>query len=331
MNAAIQEIGFDLSTADGPILFVADARNKLERNLLEHWIQMLPGDSVGAPNWVVLTITREISASALLEMAEKLRFDAASHRRDIEEVKRSFPEAPKPLGMDGGEGARLPVFVLGMSRSGKTLVESVLAQHRDVYSAGEKHEWINAVETVLKRHEISEPFPRCMAVLTGAQIREMGDLYMEGMSRYAPKLRVLVNTLPGNYRYIPLIFQALPSAKVVFCRRDPLDHCLFVYIKRYADGNRHSYDLKNVAAYYTDYYGLLAHWQELYGKHILEVRYEDLVRAPAETGARLFAYCGLDFDPALTPDRFGTDEIGRSQHYEPYLGPLRQALGELAR
>ena len=85
-------------------------------------------------------------------------------------------------------------------------------------------------------------------------------------------------------------------------------------------------------AYHTDYQDMMAHWQRLYGDRILSVRYEDLVRNPAEIGARIYEFCGLDYDPAAVRHGFATDEIGRWwRHYEPYLDALRQALGDLAR
>ena len=110
-----------------------------------------------------------------------------------------------------------------------------------------------------------------------------------------------------------------------------MDHCLFVYFSQYEHGHDYSYDLCHLALYYTDYHDLMAHWQKLYGDWILTVRYEDLVRHPAETSARIYEFCGLDYDPAAISHAFTTDEIGHSRHYEPYLDTLRQALGDLAK
>lgn len=261
----------------------------------------------------------------------KKKFNPSIDQRATEAIQRAFPERSPSIREGSVGGAHVPIFITGMSRSGKSLVESLLSQHPDVYDAGEKHEWIEAVDKVRERHSISQRFPKCVDSLAGEHIREIGATYIQDMSKYAPKSPFIVNTLPGNYRHIGLIFQALPSAKVIYCHRDPLDHCLFVYFKRYAGNtNKNSYDMRDVASFYAVHRQLMAHWQRLYGERILSVRYEDVVRDTREAGARLFAYCGLDFDPAAIRHGFTTDEIGHWRNYEPYIGPLRDALGAMA-
>jgi hypothetical protein len=142
----------------------------------------------------------------------------------------------------------------------------------------------------------------------------------------SPASLFFVNTLPGHYLHVGLILQSLPSAKIIYCRREPLDHCLFVYFKRYAHGNAYSYDLEALGSYYVDYHELMAHWLRLYGDKILSVQYEELVKNPVTAGARLYAHCGLDFDPRGPRADLTSQEIGHAKHYEPYLESLREAL-----
>ncbi len=154
---------------------------------------------------------------------------------------------------------------------------------------------------------------------------------MGNLVENSPNSKLFTNTTPGNYLYIGMILQALPMAKIIYCHRDPIDNCLFVYFYRYARGQYYSHDLSNLASYYADYQDLMAHWRRLYGDRILSVRYEDLVRNPAKTGAGIYEYCGLEYDPTAVRHAFTTDEIGHWKHYEPYLDTLRQALGGLPR
>ena len=154
---------------------------------------------------------------------------------------------------------------------------------------------------------------------------------MDNILKNSVNARLFVNTHPGNYTHIGVIIQAFPRAKIICCRRDSMDNCLFVYFKWYAHGHHYSYDLSNIASFYTDYQDMMEHWQRLYGDRILSVRYGDLVRNPAETGARIYEFCGLDYDSATVESAFTTDEIGHWKHYEPYLDPLRQALEGLTR
>ena len=136
--------------------------------------------------------------------------------------------------------------------------------------------------------------------------------------------------MPGNYRYVGMILQVLPKAKVIYTHRDPMDNCLSIYFYRYATGHFYSYDQRHLAMFYAAHRDLMAHWLRLYGDRMLSVRYEDLVRNPADEGARIYEFCGLDHDPKKVSQAFTTDEIGHWKDYESYLDPLRQALGGLA-
>jgi hypothetical protein len=142
-----------------------------------------------------------------------------------------------------------------------------------------------------------------------------------------PGSRFYVNTLPGHYRHLGLIFRAFPSVKVIYCQREPLDQCLSIYFKILRQGHEYSYDLQDLAAYYRNYQQMMAYWQRLYGKRIMTVQYETLVREPLEVARGLYAHCDLDFAPATLSADFRTDEIGRAAHYEAELAPLRAALG----
>ena len=262
------------------------------------------------------------------DMAGRVNYDLSAHRNGILDIKKVFREAcagENPGGVD-----RVPIFVIGMSRSGKTLVESLLSQHKDVNGAGESREWTLAMKTVLDKNGITGTFPAYMDSLTDARIREIGELYLEKVSKLSPESRFLVDTMPGNYPYVGLIFQALPWAKIICCQRDPLDNFLFVYFQRYKAHHAYSYAFRSIAAYYADYQEIVAHWRKLYGDRILRVRYEELVGKPAESAARLYQHCGLEYDPAAIDIEFNTDEIGHWKNYESQLKPLRQILGKWA-
>ena len=147
---------------------------------------------------------------------------------------------------------------------------------------------------------------------------------MENIMKDSPDSKFFIDTEPENYKYVGLILQALPMAIIIYCHRDPMDNCLFMYFHFYRK------DLTNVASYYIACNDLMAHWQQLYGDRILGVRYEDLVRNPADVGARIYAFCGLDYDPKRVRSAFTTDEIGHWKCYEPYLGALHRAFGDTA-
>ena len=262
--------------------------------------------------------------------AKRVNFDPSRNEKEIMAIKDTFRGRQDPKGATSGEAAPVPIFVIGMSRSGKTLVEALLSQHVDAYGAGESHEWTNAVATVIERNAITDIFPDLMAFLSEDNLREVGNIYTENIRIDSPDCKLIIDTMPANYRFVGMILQALPTAKIIYTHRDPLDNCLFVYFYRYANGHFYSYDPRHLASFFTAHRDLMAHWRRLYGDRMLSVRYEDLVRNPADVGARIYEFCGLDYDPEKVSQTFTTDEIGHWKHYEPYLDTLRQVLGGLA-
>jgi tetratricopeptide (TPR) repeat protein len=263
------------------------------------------------------------------EMAAHLPYDPERNLELIAAIKRTFPDC-----RDGANGLRaadagapLPVFVLGTSRAGKSLVESILARHPSVYAVGENFAWFHALDELRNSARISERYPECVAAFADSQIAELGQRYLDAMLRLSDKACVHVNTMPGHFRHVGLIVRAIPQAIFIHCRRDPLDQCLSIYFKRYASGYEHSYDFARLAAHYSDYADIMTHWCRLYGDRILSVTYEDIVQDTAAAATRIFAHCGLDWDPAIVLPAFSAEEIGYARHYAAYLGPLREMLG----
>ncbi len=264
------------------------------------------------------------------EMAARHRFDQGAHRRLVDTVKASFADRSDPAEGPNEAGKvpeAVPVFVMGPSRSGKSLVEALLAHHRGVHGTGEHFEWRAVLDQTCRRHGITAPFPQCMDELDAEQITEMGAAYMAGLTRNSSVGGVFVNTSPEHVFFLGLIREALGAAKMIFCRRDPLDTCLAIYFKRFEAANPYAYDLSHIAAHHTAYQGLMSFWQEKFPACILPVDYEDMVSNPHPTAAKLFAFVGLDGGAAAIGTSFDTGEIGHARHYATHLGPLRRALG----
>ncbi len=263
------------------------------------------------------------------ENAQGATFDASRNRRVIERIKGVFSEAHRATADESSNTEYVPVFVVGMSRSGRSSVEGLLSQHEDAHGVGENLEWSRAMAEVVEKYSISTPFPECAPLLSDKNINELGALYMGDFIGNYPRFKLLINTATSNAQYIGLILRALPTARIILCRRDSIDNCLYFYFK-YKWGSRFLHDLESIASYYNDYYDLMTHWQRLYGDRVLEVQYEDLVRAPKRVAAQIYEFCGLDYDATAIRHAFTTDEIGHWKNYERYLDALRQALGGLA-
>ncbi len=242
-----------------------------------------------------------------------------------------------------GEPSSVPVFVFGMPRSGTTLVEQVLASHPEVFGAGEIGDFAETLVEVAA--PTGAPFPECVPLLSPDGIRRIGERYVERIRRAAPEKQRIVNKEVGNFRYAGLIHLALPNARLIHVRRDPMDVCLSCYEQLFVDNRLpYVYDLGELGRYYKAYERLMAHWRAaLPPGAMLEVVYEDIVADREREARRLIAYCGLDWDPRCL-DFYRTERsvrtaslaqvrepiyarsIGRWRRYEAELTPLRAVL-----
>ncbi|MGA7712267.1 MAG: sulfotransferase [Rhizomicrobium sp.] len=240
-----------------------------------------------------------------------------------------------------GHPSELPVFVIGMPRSGTTLVEQILASHPEVFGAGE----LKYLHKLIGYGYAGENFPAGIMSLSGEDLRRCGGFYATRLSAHAPKARRIVDKMPANFRLIGLIHLALPKARIIHVRRDPLDTCFSCYAGMFAPvGMEFSYDLGSLGRYYKAYEELMAHWRAvLPPATMLEVDYERLVDDLEAQARRIVGYCGLDWNPrcldfhrtdrvVITGSAFQVrrpiyrTSIGRATPYAPWLGTLREAL-----
>ncbi len=253
-------------------------------------------------------------------------FNLEQQKEFHQETKRTFPVAPK-LHAPSQEADWTPIFVIGMSCSGKTLTEKLLACHEDVYAGEENMFWSTALKHVLKRYGILKDYPDCVPLLNEKQKLEIGEEYRKLIDKQAKGKPFVVNTIPGNHQFVGLIFQSLPTARVIDCHRDPLDNCLKVYFKRYRTGNEYSYNLQALGLYYRLYYDLLVHWKRLFPERMLSVRYEEMLQAPLGMAERIYRHCSIPFDPGkIDTSMLNSEEIGCSIPYSASLGPLKENL-----
>jgi len=255
--------------------------------------------------------------------AEELVYDAGAHRAQISGVIKTFPTSDKGA-FKVPAGQTQPVFVLGMSRSGKTLVEKMLSCHDDVFPAMEHTGWTNAYNNKLFQKEISKPFPASAEGLSAEDIFDIGQAYLKDMAGLSNAAPFVVNTSPGNYLYAALILQATPTARIIACRRSALDNALFIYFSRYRRRHEYAYRLEDIADYMRDYDRLMSHWSSIFGERILQVDYEELVTAPQDTAQEIYDFCGLGFVPDVAHLGINPSEVDHWQDHADQLGELRE-------
>ncbi|SME92477.1 Flp pilus assembly protein TadD, contains TPR repeats [Tistlia consotensis] len=225
--------------------------------------------------------------------------DAAGYAAYVEALLAAFPKALFERLAGSGDPDPRPVFVVGLPRSGTSLVEQILASHPAVYGAGELTALPALARALPARLAAAEPWPACAARLDAAALRGLAADYRAAWPAATSGAARVTDKLPANYHYLGLIALALPAARIVACRRDPRDVALSNYFQFFERGQTFSHDLGDLARQVLAHRRLMAHWQALLPPGaILEVDHEALVDDLEGGARRLVAHCGLDWDPA---------------------------------
>jgi tetratricopeptide (TPR) repeat protein len=247
----------------------------------------------------------------------------------------------------GGWRSSVPVFIVGMPRSGTTLVEQILGSHPEVHPAGELSDFNWLVDQTVSPRGGRFVYPDDAARMASGQLDALGQAYVERLRRRDPGAARITDKMPANFLFLGLIHMALPAARIIHLQRDPIDTCMSCYSKLFSGDQNFSYDLGELGRYYRRYVGLMAHWRGVLPKGVmLEVRYEDVVADLEGQARRMIAHVGLDWDdrclafhetrrPVRTASASQVrrpiykSSTGRSQAYAAHLGALVEALGDV--
>jgi hypothetical protein len=258
----------------------------------------------------------------------------------FERIEKVFTPQLIQAKAGGGDPSARPIFVLGMPRSGTTLVEQILASHPLVHGAGELTTLNDVVSEIGRGH-----FPEWAASLDGADLARLGQSYLQRVAEKAPNGAHVTDKMPSNYYFVGLIHLAFPNAKIIHTIRDPVDTCVSCFSKLFSAEQNHTYELGELGRYYARYEQLMAHWRQVLPPgSFLDVHYEDVVANLEEEARRIMAYCGLPWDdrclsfhetdrPVRTASATQVRQpiyknaVGRWRVYEEFLEPLLTALG----
>ena len=265
------------------------------------------------------------------------------HRRVIDVFDTEFMRSKTGI----GDPSAVPIFILGMPRSGTTLIEQILASHPDVHGAGEILALHRAVHHRAEMDETPpDTFPNSIATAQPEQLRAIGERYLSQTAPLAPYAKRIVDKALGNFVFAGLVHLALPNARIIHARRDPIDTCVSCYSKLFASELLYTYDLAELGRYYRSYQTLMEHWGTVLPQGtMLEVNYEEMVSDFEAQARRIVHYCGLDWDhrcldfhqtqrPVRTASATQVRQpiyqtsVGRWRPYETMLQPL---LAELKR
>jgi Tfp pilus assembly protein PilF len=232
---------------------------------------------------------RRISYDGAAEAALFAELAAATPRGFLDHAAAAVEAAAGPT----------PIFVLGMPRTGTTLLERILGGNPAVTLCGELNDFRMQFKWATDHHCLGFIDATGIARLPGVDFAQLGQRYLGHVRWRVPGTRWFSDKSPGNFQLAGLIARALPQARIVHLQRDPMDTC-FSNLKELFAANAHaySYDFDDLAAHYRNYRGLMAHWHAVAPGRILDVRYEDMVSDADATARRVMAFCGLAYDPS---------------------------------
>ncbi len=213
----------------------------------------------------------------------------ASHDRLIDVISTELIEEKSDAAVQNND----PIFIVGLPRSGSTLIEQILASHTDVDGTHELPDLPRVLRTINQWQIQGKGYPDALKMLDQEQVRELGEQYLESTQRYRQGAARFTDKMPNNFAMVGLLALILPNAKIVNARRHPLDSCMGSYKQLFYRGQSFTYDLVELGEYYLEYQRLMDHWHALLPGRILDVHYENMVADQENETRRLIEYCDL--------------------------------------
>ncbi len=272
-------------------------------------------------------------------------FDIEAFERRSARIRAVFDAGFFRVRAGSGSSSRAPIFIVGLPRSGSTLIEQILASHPSVAGTMELPNIINFTRELSDASRDRDAYPESVAALPARQLTALGERYLTETAPLTAGRERFTDKLPNNFSHVGLIHSILPHATVVDARRHPMDACFSTFKQHFAQGQTFSYHLGDLGRYYRSYLALMDHWDQVLPGKVLHLQYEELVRDPEANIRRLLAHCGLGFHPACLSfhetrrsvrtasaeqvrQPLYTSAVGYWRQFTAELEPLRNALGE---
>ena len=236
-----------------------------------------------------------------------------------------------------------PIFIIGMPRSGTSLAEQILASHPDVFGAGELpvvNQMVDQLPTVL---DTSTPYPECLKYLDNHTLEQLASEYLEAAQLKSNGEKFITDKMPLNFMHLGFISLMFPNARIIHCKRDPLDTCLSCYFQNFTGEHPYAYSLTNLGKFYRLYKKLMEHWSVVIPNPIFELCYEKIVVNPEQEIRSMVEFCGLEWNDqcldfhqtkrtvatashSQVRQKIYTSSVGKWRSYEKYLDELRSSL-----
>ncbi|MBT4988594.1 MAG: tetratricopeptide repeat protein [Proteobacteria bacterium] len=272
---------------------------------------------------------------------EQINFDAGSVKHYFDLIKDAFTAEKSKRLCSLGSADRKPIFILGMPRSGTTLLEQVLCAHPEIGTAGELRDLARIARTFSMT--ASQPWPACISELEQKDISQMASDYLESLGRQNSKDAFVIDKMPQNFLHTGLAAALFPNAILIHCVRDPLDTCLSSYFQIFPGGIDFAYDLEDLGHYYRCYQNLMDYWRKILGSRLVDLRYEELVSDPRKALHPILEKLDLPWSDACLSHQESIQRVDtlslyqvrqplnkgstqRWRNYEKHLSPLTRTL-----
>lgn len=282
-----------------------------------------------------LKTARELDSIDMGVVRQRIQFVESARTHYTRERLDSLPH--------GKNHSPIPIFVVGMPRSGTTLTEQILTAHPQAFGAGEL---THVGKLVVSGFGTKKSVPAYFEDLDQARVDRLSRELLSTLLKLAPNTRRVVDKMPLNFLHLGAIELLLPGARIIHCTRHPLDTCISIFFNDFAESLPYTRKFETLGQYYRSYAGLMRHWQATVRLPIFELNYESLVADPEAKIREMLAFCGLDWDDAClnfsqqrrhvdTPSYHQVRQplysrsVGRYKHYKDGLGELITALGDV--
>ncbi len=276
---------------------------------------------------------------------QRISYQFESEKAYFERLKTFFDSSFFDRYRNSGLSTEQPVFIIGLPRSGTTLTERIIAAHPDVIGVGESTAIKRLIDALPIHAPNREPYPECLRDITVEDVKKLSGQVLDVLKNLAGRSDVarIVDKMPYNFFNVGLIALLFPRARIIHCRREPMDNALSLYFRMFEYGNHFSYDLDDITSYFLAYESLMAHWRRVSPIPVFDLKYENLVANQEKISRDLIEHVGLEWHDACLnfhkesrtsrtasawqenqPVYF--DSVERWRHYESFVGSMKNLL-----
>lgn len=275
-----------------------------------------------------------------------LKFNLNEYRKHVDQLSKLFTSLHFLKYQNSGSPSERPVFIVGMPRSGTTLTEQIIASHPQAFGAGELSDIGMMVGEITQVGYPHPKFYEALNSLTTSQSAQYAERYLSVLNRNSRTALRVVDKMPHNFEALGVIALFFPNARIIHCKRDPMDNCMSIFTHHFSEAHGYNTSLEKLGLYYREYNRLMGHWKTALPLEIFEVQYEHMIADQEAVTRKLIDFLDLEWNDAClnfhetersvqtiskwqVRQPIYTTSVKRWKQYDKHLGPLKQALGDL--